>query len=53
MVTHHLGAMRLVADEVVFLKNGMVHYSGSVEGLDQSDDASVREFLHADGMGRE
>ena len=53
MVTHHLGAMRLVADQVVFLKNGMVHYTGSVEGLDQSDDVSVREFLRADGMGRE
>jgi phospholipid/cholesterol/gamma-HCH transport system ATP-binding protein len=51
MVTHHLGAMRLVADQVVFLKGGVVQYAGSVEGLDQSDDASVREFLRADAMG--
>jgi phospholipid/cholesterol/gamma-HCH transport system ATP-binding protein len=53
MVTHHLGAMRLVADQVVFLKDGAVRYAGSVEGLDQSDDSSVREFLRADGMGME
>lgn len=50
MVTHHLGAMRLVADQVVFLKGGVVQYAGSVEGLDHSDDASVREFLRADAM---
>lgn len=51
MVTHHLGAMRLVADQVVFLKEGKVRYVGSVEGLENSADESVREFLRADGMG--
>ena len=50
MVTHNLGAMRHVADQVVFLKHGLVRYAGSVAGLDRSGDEAVREFLRADGM---
>ncbi len=53
MVTHNLGAMRFVADQVVFLKHGVVRYAGSVAGLDRSEDEAVREFLRADAMGRE
>ena len=51
MVTHHLGAMRWVADQVVFLKDGVIHYAGTPEGLDKSDDPAIREFLTADMMG--
>jgi phospholipid/cholesterol/gamma-HCH transport system ATP-binding protein len=51
MVTHHLGAMRWVADQVVFLKDGLVRYTGTPPGLDESDDPAIREFLAADTMG--
>jgi phospholipid/cholesterol/gamma-HCH transport system ATP-binding protein len=51
MVTHHLGAMRWVADQVVFLKDGLVRYAGTTKGLDESDDPAIREFLTADAMG--
>jgi len=53
MVTHNMGAMRVVADQVVFLKHGVVRYIGDVRGLDESDDEAVTQFLKADGMGRE
>lgn len=53
MVTHNLGAMRHVADQVVFLKQGAVHYAGSVGGLEQSTDPVIREFIRADAMGRD
>lgn len=53
MVTHHLGAMRWVADQVVFLKDGLVRYAGTTKGLDESDDPAIREFLTADAMGSE
>ncbi len=53
MVTHHLGSMRFVADQVVFLKDGVVRYAGDPGGLDRSDDPDIREFLSADAMGRE
>lgn len=51
MVTHHLGAMRFVADQVVFLKHGAVRYRGTVEGFEQCGDEAVREFLAADHIG--
>ncbi len=53
MVTHNLGAMRHAADQVIFLKHGVVHYAGSPAGLDESEDEAVRGFIRADGMGRE
>lgn len=51
MVTHHLGSMRVAADHVVFLKQGVIRYEGSVSGLDESNDEAVQEFLHSDSMG--
>jgi phospholipid/cholesterol/gamma-HCH transport system ATP-binding protein len=51
MVTHHLGSMRWVADQVVFLKDGLVRYTGTPQGLDESGDEAIREFLAADTMG--
>ena len=52
MVTHHLGAMRWVADQVLFLKEGVVRFAGTPEGLEESEDPAIREFLNADAMGR-
>jgi phospholipid/cholesterol/gamma-HCH transport system ATP-binding protein len=52
VVTHNLGAMRFLADQVIFLKNGEVHYCGPPAGLDASDDPAIREFISADAMGR-
>lgn len=51
MVTHNLGAMRHVADRVVFLKGGEVHFDGPPEELDASGDEAIREFIRADSMG--
>lgn len=53
VVTHNLGAMRFVADQVIFLKQGEVYFAGSPAALDASDDAAIREFINADGMGRD
>lgn len=48
LVTHHMGAMRALADQVVFLSQGVVRFTGMPEDLEQSDDEKVREFLDAD-----
>jgi len=50
MVTHHLGAMRWVADQVIFLKDGAVRFSGTPDDLARSEDPAIREFLDADAM---
>lgn len=52
VVTHNLGAMRVLADQVIFLKDGEVHYAGTPAGLEESDDESIRDFITADEMGR-
>lgn len=52
MVTHNLGTMRFVADQVVFLKQGQVRYLGPVSGFDQCQDEAVQEFLRSDALGR-
>lgn len=52
IVTHHLGAMRYVADQVVFLKDGTVRYVGPVAGFESCPDAAVRRFIAADEIGR-
>ncbi len=53
VVTHNLGTMRLVADQVIFLKDGEVHFAGPPAELDRSSDSCIREFINADAMGRE
>ena len=53
VVTHNLGAMRFVADQVIFLKHGEVHFAGPPLEIDASDDPAIREFIRADAMGRE
>ncbi|MBP6785243.1 MAG: ATP-binding cassette domain-containing protein [Verrucomicrobiales bacterium] len=53
VVTHNLGAMRFVADQVIFLKHGEVHFAGPPPEIDASDDPAIREFINADAMGRE
>ncbi len=52
VVTHNLGAMRVLADQVIFLKDGEVHYAGTPAGLEESEDESIRDFITADAMGR-
>jgi len=53
VVTHNLGAMRFIADQVVFLKGGRVRYAGSLQGFEETGDEAIREFVLADAMGRD
>lgn len=48
VVTHHLGAMRKLADQVLFLHQGQVRFLGTPQELDDSEDLVIREFLAAD-----
>lgn len=52
IVTHNLGAMRLVADRVIFLRDGKVHFCGPPRELEASDDDAILEFLRADALGQ-
>lgn len=47
VVTHHLWAMRKLADQVLFLDKGQVRFLGTPRELDDSDDPAIREFLAA------
>jgi phospholipid/cholesterol/gamma-HCH transport system ATP-binding protein len=52
LVTHHLGVMRAVADQVIFLKEGRIHFAGSPADLEKSTDPAIEEFLSADRIDR-
>jgi phospholipid/cholesterol/gamma-HCH transport system ATP-binding protein len=51
VVTHDLELMRKVADRVVFLSGGKVAYFGPVDGLEESADETIVEFLSLDRVG--
>ncbi len=48
VVTHDLELMRKVADRVVFLSEGNVAYFGPVDGLEQSTNPLIQEFMRLD-----
>jgi phospholipid/cholesterol/gamma-HCH transport system ATP-binding protein len=48
VVTHDLGLMRYVADNVVVLHGGQVIYFGPVADLDKSDHPHIQDFLAMD-----
>jgi phospholipid/cholesterol/gamma-HCH transport system ATP-binding protein len=48
VVTHHLGAMRKLADQVLFLDKGEVRFLGTPQELELSEDPRIQEFLEAD-----
>ncbi len=48
VVTHDLDLMRRVADRVVMLDEGRVSYFGPTEGLSESGDPHIQEFLALD-----
>ncbi|MEM7602759.1 MAG: ATP-binding cassette domain-containing protein [Verrucomicrobiota bacterium] len=51
VVTHDLGAMRIMADHVIFIRDGKVRFSGDVASLESSDDQRIQQFLSAKGGG--
>ena len=51
VVSHDMDAMRLIADHVIFLQGGTVHYSGDMAGLEQSEDEAIQTFLSSKGGG--
>lgn len=46
VVTHDLDSLQAIADHVVVLDRGAMHYQGNLEGLASCDDAFIRQFLH-------
>jgi len=51
VVTHDLGAMRLIADHVVFLMDGAIRFAGNPEELEGAEDEDLRAFLSARAGG--
>lgn len=45
VVTHDMNSVRRVADCVAFLFNGVIHFEGTVEELENSDDIHLRHFV--------
>lgn len=52
VVTHDLGAMRSMADRVVFLQGGSIRFSGSPDELGSCGDPAVQAFLESGEFGR-
>jgi phospholipid/cholesterol/gamma-HCH transport system ATP-binding protein len=51
MVTHNIPSARRLADELVFLNQGILAARGSVVDLEQSQDPLVRSFMVSEGSG--
>ena len=47
MVTHQESTIRRTADKVVFIYQGQVQWSGSIQEVDSTDNALVRQFFSA------
>lgn len=45
VVTHDMNSVKRVADFVAFLHNGAIHFEGTVEELERSDDKVLRNFV--------
>ena len=45
VVTHDMKCMRIVADRIILLKDGIIHFAGDLEQLAQSRDPYVRAFV--------
>ena len=52
VVTHDLGAMQAMADQVVFLQGGEIRFSGSPDELESCSDKDVQAFLECSEFGR-
>lgn len=50
VVTHDMQFARKLADRVVFLHQGAVHFFGTVDEMDGSQDPVLREFLTLDAL---
>lgn len=51
MVSHQNSTIRRTADRVVFLYDGKIQWSGSIEEIDTTDNALVRQFFNASVEG--
>lgn len=45
VVTHDMKSVRTVADRVVYLRDGIIHFEGTPDALFQSEDPVVRRFV--------
>ena len=50
VVTHDMRFAKKLADRVVFLHEGQARFFGTMEEMEQSDDALLREFLSLDSL---
>ena len=48
VVTHELRSVFRIADRVVFLERGKIHWEGSAQELRDSDDPLLRAFIEGD-----
>jgi phospholipid/cholesterol/gamma-HCH transport system ATP-binding protein len=48
VVTHEMRSVFHIADRVVFLKDGMIHWQGTAEALRETTDPELRAFVDGD-----
>jgi phospholipid/cholesterol/gamma-HCH transport system ATP-binding protein len=50
-ITHDLGSLRKIADRVAFLFDGKIIWTGSVQGMDNTENPYIRQFIDAQTTG--
>jgi len=45
VVTHDMNSVKRIADQVAFLYHGQIHFEGTVDELERSEDKIVRNFV--------
>lgn len=46
VVTHDIDCVRIIADRILFLKDGLIHFEGSLEDFERSKDPDILDFFN-------
>ena len=50
-ITHDMASMRAIADRVAMIQDGRIHWQGTLEALDTSDDPYLHQFTSGSAEG--
>jgi phospholipid/cholesterol/gamma-HCH transport system ATP-binding protein len=50
-ITHDMSSVRVIADKVAMLHNGVIQWTGPVTKMDTSGDPYLDQFIHGSAEG--
>ena len=51
-ITHDMASARKIADRIAMLYKGKIIWSGTVKGMDKSENPYLQQFIHGSSQGR-